>query len=164
MATRLEKIRVCTRPTVGQAMQWTGQDPTEVDRFLAGAAGSESPLLVKGRGDSMLLSMPDGTSYQVNKDDWIVKIDEEVIVCTTEMLNGRCFMLDKPATKVENCARCGGCHDVVFMELLHPLSTGQTHWAPCPATGEPIMMRIVDPSVSKAFRDAWLKEHTGAKS
>lgn len=47
---------------------------------------------------------------------------------------------------VRNCARCGADHSrMTFTKLRTP---GQpphprwTHWAVCPATGEPIMMTI----------------------
>lgn len=46
------------------------------------------------------------------------------------------------------CARCGQDHNsVVFMPLKRPVEyEGKvvwTHWAPCPVTGEPILVRTV---------------------
>lgn len=48
------------------------------------------------------------------------------------------------ATKVQKCARCGEDHEVEFFELKNPTDSFQTHWATCPVTGEPIMMRKLD--------------------
>ena len=50
---------------------------------------------------------------------------------------------------VRNCARCGGEHMVTFREFTNPLvvpgaPVELTHWAPCPANGEPILMRFTD--------------------
>lgn len=48
------------------------------------------------------------------------------------------------------CARCWGTgHErLTFKPLTHPfeLDDGSTytHWAPCPANGEPIMMRVTE--------------------
>lgn len=43
------------------------------------------------------------------------------------------------------CARClGRGHDnITFVPLTHPVAAGEylfTHWAPCPANGEPILL------------------------
>jgi hypothetical protein len=46
-------------------------------------------------------------------------------------------------TKISKCARCGEDHEVEFAKLKEPFKTGQTHWATCPVTGEPIAMRIM---------------------
>lgn len=58
---------------------------------------------------------------------------------------------------IEDCARCGGTHDgVEFQALGRPIEVGATptlvravnpiptltHWAPCPTTGEPILMAV----------------------
>lgn len=48
---------------------------------------------------------------------------------------------------LQGCARCGKDHRVRFKELQRPMVAGDstlTHWAICPTTGEPIMMRFVD--------------------
>jgi hypothetical protein len=43
-----------------------------------------------------------------------------------------------------NCARCGGDHkDISCMKLARPCEQF-THWAQCPTTLEPIMVRFVD--------------------
>lgn len=44
---------------------------------------------------------------------------------------------------IHNCARCGGDHEmVVFSKLAEPVDIdGEcTHWALCPAIGEPILL------------------------
>jgi hypothetical protein len=49
------------------------------------------------------------------------------------------------------CARCMGNHPgIVFKPLTIP--GRHSHWAPCPATGEPIMMATVMPVVPKRRR------------
>lgn len=52
-------------------------------------------------------------------------------------------------TSITGCARCRGAghEDLTFAPLTHPieledeLGDPYTHWAPCPANGEPILMR-----------------------
>lgn len=49
-------------------------------------------------------------------------------------------------TRLVGCARCHGegHDDITFKPLKHPVSQDgkvrYTHWAPCPTTGEPILM------------------------
>jgi len=46
-------------------------------------------------------------------------------------------------TSIRNCARCGCSHDkLTFMKLKKP-SGEFTHWAICPQSEQPIMMKIV---------------------
>lgn len=50
---------------------------------------------------------------------------------------------------VNGCARCGTGHkEIGFRRFTNPLlapgAAAMTHWAPCPKTGEPILMRFVD--------------------
>ena len=46
------------------------------------------------------------------------------------------------ATKVDDCPRCHKAHSSLeFWELTFP-SDLWTHWAICPETGEPVMMKI----------------------
>jgi hypothetical protein len=50
---------------------------------------------------------------------------------------------------VRGCARCGGDHNELHFERLEmPVidddGTTWTHWAPCPANGQPILMREDD--------------------
>ncbi len=53
-------------------------------------------------------------------------------------------------TAVHGCARCGGDHArVAFLLLVRPMEMDDkdgalTHWASCPRTGEPILLRCVD--------------------
>jgi DNA-directed RNA polymerase alpha subunit len=43
-------------------------------------------------------------------------------------------------TDVHNCARCGGDHaGLTFLPFTRP-PPGATHFAPCPANGEPVLM------------------------
>ena len=50
---------------------------------------------------------------------------------------------------LRSCARCGGEHrDLLFKKLTRPIlgksnAPLYTHWAPCPATGEPVLNRVV---------------------
>ncbi len=44
---------------------------------------------------------------------------------------------------VHNCARCGNDHNVTFEPLMIPAEEW-THWGFCPATVQPLMMRIVN--------------------
>ena len=44
-----------------------------------------------------------------------------------------------------HCERCSQDHvDLEFQRLTRPMINGETwtHWAPCPTTGEPIMLRV----------------------
>lgn len=41
-----------------------------------------------------------------------------------------------------NCARCGGDHHGIEWRPLQRSIDDMTHWAPCPANGEPILMRM----------------------
>jgi hypothetical protein len=45
-------------------------------------------------------------------------------------------------SSLAGCARCGGTHiNVEFFKLSRQSFDGEwTHWAPCPANGEPVMM------------------------
>lgn len=46
-------------------------------------------------------------------------------------------------TSVQNCARCGETHiGLTFKKLRRPVNKS-THWCPCPATHEPILMHRV---------------------
>lgn len=55
-------------------------------------------------------------------------------------------------TTVKGCARCEGDHaGLAFEPLRRPMEVEPgvraytyTHWAPCPVTGEPILLRIVE--------------------
>lgn len=53
------------------------------------------------------------------------------------------------------CARCecDGHADLTFLELAHPVvvkgpapcgEVALTHWCPCPTTGEPILMAVIE--------------------
>jgi hypothetical protein len=45
---------------------------------------------------------------------------------------------------INNCARCGGNHkNISCLQLTRPCEEF-THWAQCPTTLEPIMVRFVD--------------------
>ena len=52
--------------------------------------------------------------------------------------------------KLLGCARCGEDHEetIVFRPLTIPVREGiivyATHWAPCPSTCEPILMRLTE--------------------
>jgi hypothetical protein len=49
---------------------------------------------------------------------------------------------------VTGCSRCGEYHkQLVFKKFTNPIddTNGKwTHWATCPTTGDPVLMRIVD--------------------
>jgi hypothetical protein len=49
-------------------------------------------------------------------------------------------------SSIKNCARCGGNHeDLVFNKLRRPTQTPEkwSHWASCPKTKEPILLRVI---------------------
>lgn len=56
--------------------------------------------------------------------------------------------MDKFKTSVKSCARCGHDHnEVEFQALRAPITADSgdaewTHWAPCPVTGEPILLKF----------------------
>jgi hypothetical protein len=48
-------------------------------------------------------------------------------------------------TPLRGCTRCGADHDSVSFVLLEQPVTNEvavlfTHWAPCPTTGEPLLL------------------------
>lgn len=51
-------------------------------------------------------------------------------------------------TSVQNCARCDGDHkSLSFKEMRSPIECGSvdlTHWAVCPVTGDPVLLRIIE--------------------
>jgi hypothetical protein len=55
-----------------------------------------------------------------------------------------------PENNIVGCARCGGNHSLRFTEFVQPVLIGDevamTHWSLCPTTGDPILMRFVDPA------------------
>jgi len=61
---------------------------------------------------------------------------------------GKLFRRRRPAqgevtTTVTNCARCGGVHEKLVFAVLKQPAGEDTHWAPCPATGEPILLQLI---------------------
>ena len=44
---------------------------------------------------------------------------------------------------VSDCARCGGSHELWCLQLAKPCESF-THWAQCPTTLEPILVRFDD--------------------
>ena len=60
-------------------------------------------------------------------------------------------MTDSNPNQIEvvGCARCGGAHTLNFQRFDRPIVTSGnrlvgTHWALCPATGAPILMRQIE--------------------
>jgi hypothetical protein len=53
--------------------------------------------------------------------------------------------------KLVDCARCGRDHKGIMLRPLErPIAMEDgtlvfTHWAPCPANGDPIVQRIIEP-------------------
>lgn len=41
---------------------------------------------------------------------------------------------------VLRCPRCGESHGLNIFEPLEAGPAGVTHWAPCPATGQPVLL------------------------
>ena len=53
-------------------------------------------------------------------------------------------------TNIGFCARCGKDHvGLSFYKFAKPAGR-DTHWAPCPETGEPILLRVADSTESAA--------------
>lgn len=68
---------------------------------------------------------------------YLRSMDVHVFPESTDVEDGR--------TEINNCARCGGSHRVVFKKLARPMTESRhTHWALCPVTDEPILMRVID--------------------
>jgi hypothetical protein len=64
-------------------------------------------------------------------------------------------MFNKPRIirSVQGCARCGEDHtDLTFWQLEQTMVDGDgttwTHWATCPVTFDPIMLRFYEPKES----------------
>lgn len=60
-------------------------------------------------------------------------------------------MVDRPAVPITRdqvgCARClaPGHRQMTYLPLTHPIAAGEylfTHWALCPANGEPILLTL----------------------
>lgn len=51
---------------------------------------------------------------------------------------------------VAPCGRCGGNHRDLAFEPLNAPPAGYTHWAPCPATGQPLLVRHTRRSATMA--------------
>jgi hypothetical protein len=47
-------------------------------------------------------------------------------------------------TEVESCARCGKNHESVFFKVFSRENPRYSHYAECPETKEPILMRIIN--------------------
>jgi len=49
---------------------------------------------------------------------------------------------------IQNCARCGGDHEGLEFTPFHCVGgiPAYSHFAPCPANGQPILMKVVDDS------------------
>lgn len=52
-------------------------------------------------------------------------------------------------TDIKHCARCGQDHNKLgFDKLTYPIEDSDgtlwTHWAPCPANGEPILLKVTE--------------------
>jgi len=107
------------------------------------------------------LGCPPGRTLEIQSGGgltWGEELDDKVIQSIIEseqaiakyykslqnFINAKFQSQDGPLTKIKNCARCGQSHEVRFKKLTRPMQeAGNTHWAPCPTNGEPIMMRIV---------------------
>lgn len=67
--------------------------------------------------------------------------DDGICARCVEILTPRNPTNANPAA-LTSCARCGKDHlDITWEKLKRPCGD-LTHWAPCPETGEPIMMLI----------------------
>ena len=44
--------------------------------------------------------------------------------------------------KITNCARCGGRHTDIWFWKFTRKASEYTHWAMCPKTNQPILMRF----------------------
>jgi hypothetical protein len=54
---------------------------------------------------------------------------------------------------IKNCARCGEDHpSMTFRPFTNPNET-YAWWALCPTLGEPILMKVVEGTIQKAFDD-----------
>jgi hypothetical protein len=66
-------------------------------------------------------------------------------------------------SNVRGCARCGGDHPKLEFKKFKNPCIERTHWALCPTTGEPILMRITDwkkiPRGDAYTKGAWMGVH-----
>lgn len=64
---------------------------------------------------------------------------------------------DEFTIDLEGCARCNGDGHpgLTFRKLQRPVELPPlfvlTHWASCPETGEPIMLRVLEAALTPAF-------------
>ncbi len=56
------------------------------------------------------------------------------------------------ADRVQGCARCGGAHELVGFRRFSRPDPRYTHFGLCPATGEPILVRVVEVDPTGAER------------
>ena len=52
------------------------------------------------------------------------------------------------------CARCGGEHEAIEVKALTRPGEPYTHWATCPANGEPILVAFIPDDEMDEFEDA----------
>jgi hypothetical protein len=48
--------------------------------------------------------------------------------------------------EISSCARCGGDHTLVALPFVNPTEDEWTHWAWCPKTSDPILIKQTDES------------------
>jgi hypothetical protein len=66
---------------------------------------------------------------------------------------------------IRGCARChGDGHTLEFEPLLHPVEENDgsvlTHWATCPATGQPILLGTTEEGLASSGRTSLDTSHT----
>lgn len=61
------------------------------------------------------------------------------------MLNGNAGPLKaRKIGSIKDCARCGGSHESLVAKEFHYPFRDMTHWATCPNSGDPILVKFVD--------------------
>lgn len=152
------------KPVVIEAIQFTGSNLSECLRFMGLAEDLiKSEQIQASRRPC--ITTPSGTQ-SVADGDWIIRSPlGELYTCKPDVFAATYWTVnedgqaddaahgdrDGALSKIRGCARCGGDHDhLVFRIFSQPFAPREahgitwTHWAPCPATGDPILLSITD--------------------
>lgn len=55
---------------------------------------------------------------------------------------------------IRSCARCGGDHDDIAFKMFARPAGEISHWAMCPKTNEPLLLKVIMPGSARKNVDA----------
>lgn len=100
--------------------------------------------------------------------DWIITgVEGEKYPCKDSIFKKTYYkvLAEGEGTLVQKCARCGEDHKVQFRKLRRMMEvSGHTHWAPCPNTSEPILMKVIPEELKDHKHKLTLEKPDGERS